>query len=264
MKSPEPADAAFVADPGWRAIDLLSDVHLREDRPATFAAWRRHLLDTDADAVLILGDLFEAWVGDDVRDEGFEAECVGVLREAGQRRRIGFLPGNRDFLVGDAMLADAGVVRLGDPTLLRAWTYRVLLTHGDALCLADVDYQRFRAEVREPAWQAAFLARPLAERRAIARLMLASRIRSLRTRLPRSMTTRRAAGSSRPPRHGWSTATRTGQPCMRSRVGAGATCSGTGSSTSPRGGRVRCACRDRAWHRSIWRDELAEWLAPLA
>ncbi len=171
MKSPEPADAAFVADPGWRAIDLLSDVHLREDRPATFAAWRRHLLDTDADAVLILGDLFEAWVGDDVRDEGFEAECVGVLREAGQRRRIGFLPGNRDFLVGDAMLADAGVVRLGDPTLLRAWTYRVLLTHGDALCLADVDYQRFRAEVREPAWQAAFLARPLAERRAIARLM---------------------------------------------------------------------------------------------
>lgn len=172
MKSPDPPPAAaFVADPGWRSIDLLSDVHLRADRPATFAAWRAHLLATDADAVLILGDLFEAWVGDDAGDEGFDADCVAVLRAAASRRRIGFLAGNRDFLVGDTMLAAAGVARLTDPTLLCAWTQRVLLTHGDALCLGDTAYQRFRAEVRDPAWQDAFLARPLAERRELARRM---------------------------------------------------------------------------------------------
>lgn len=172
MKPPEaPAAGRFVVEAGWRAIDLLSDVHLRADRPATFAAWRAQMLATDADAVLILGDLFEAWVGDDCAGEGFERACVDVLREASRQRVVAFLCGNRDFLVGDAMLGDAGVLRLADPTLLEAWSHRVLLTHGDALCLADIDYLRFRAEVRGPAWRTAFLARPLAERRALARRM---------------------------------------------------------------------------------------------
>jgi len=176
LKSPDAAPpigaiGEFPADAAWRAIDLLSDVHLSEDRPRTFAAWRDHLLHTDADAVLILGDLFEAWVGDDARAGGFDAECVAVLRQAARRRRLAFMPGNRDFLVGDAMLGDAGVARLADPTLLSAWGQRWLLSHGDALCLADTDYQRFRAEVRSPAWQQALLARPLAERRALARTM---------------------------------------------------------------------------------------------
>ncbi len=172
MKSPEvPPIVTWAADPAWRAIDLLSDVHLDEGRPRTFAAWREHMLGTEADAVLILGDLFEAWVGDDSRSDGFEAECVAVLRAAAARRHVAFMPGNRDFLVGDAMLADAGVAALADPTLLLAWQQRVLLSHGDALCLADTDYQRYRAEVRTPAWRDAFLARPLAQRRAIARAM---------------------------------------------------------------------------------------------
>lgn len=160
-----------MADSGWRAIDLISDVHLREDRRATFDAWRARLLDTDADALLILGDLFEAWIGDDARGEGFEAECVDVLRQAAARRRVGFMAGNRDFLVGAAMLAEAGVAQLADPTLLFAWQHRVLLTHGDALCLADTEYLRFRAVVRSAAWQADFLARPLAQRRVLARQM---------------------------------------------------------------------------------------------
>lgn len=172
MKSPDaPAAGRFVAESSWRAIDLLSDVHLRADRPATFATWRARMLGTDADAVLILGDLFEAWIGDDCAGSGFERSCVDVLRDASRQRVVAFLCGNRDFLVGDAMLADAGVVRLADPTLLEAWTHRALLTHGDALCLDDVHYLRFRAEVRDPAWAAAFLARPLAERRELARLM---------------------------------------------------------------------------------------------
>lgn len=173
MNSPDPLPpiGAWAAVPTWRAIDLLSDVHLCADRPLTFAAWRDHLLHTDADAVLILGDLFEAWVGDDARGDGFEAQCVAVLQRAASSRRLAFMSGNRDFLVGDAMLRDAGVERLADPTLLTAWGQRLLLSHGDALCLADTDYLRFRDEVRGQAWQQAFLARPLAERRALARAM---------------------------------------------------------------------------------------------
>ena len=171
MHAPTPAFPLLQADPAWRRIDLLSDVHLHADLPRTFAAWRDHLLGTPADAVLMLGDLFEVWVGDDARHGGFEAQCLDVLREASGRRWLGFLPGNRDFLVGDAMLADAGVQRLADPTVLQAFGARWLLTHGDALCLADTAYQRFRAQVRGPAWQAHFLAQPLDERQRQARAM---------------------------------------------------------------------------------------------
>ena len=159
------------ADSAWAAVDLLSDVHLGASQPRTFDAWRRHLLHTPADAVLILGDLFEVWVGDDARLASFEAECLTVLRQASAARFVAFMPGNRDFLVGDAMLADAGMHALTDPTLLDAWGQRLLLTHGDALCLDDADYQRFRAQVRSAAWQASFLAQPLAQRQAQARAM---------------------------------------------------------------------------------------------
>lgn len=159
------------ADPSWRAIDLLSDVHLHASQPATFEAWRNHLLHTPADAVLMLGDLFEVWVGDDARHAGFEAQCAAVLREAAQRRWLAFLPGNRDFLVGDALLADCGVQRLADPTLLLAWDRRWLLSHGDALCLDDADYLRFREQVRGSDWQQRFLAQPLDERQRQARAM---------------------------------------------------------------------------------------------
>jgi UDP-2,3-diacylglucosamine hydrolase len=168
---PAPVAREFRADPGWRVIDLLSDVHLQPEAPRTVAAWRLHMLQTPADAVLILGDLFEVWVGDDARHAGFEAECVAVLREASSHRALAFLPGNRDFLVGDMLLSEAGIRRLADPTVLLAFGQRWLLSHGDALCLADVDYQAFRAAVRGAAWQQAFLALPLAERQRQARVM---------------------------------------------------------------------------------------------
>jgi len=161
----------WVADARWQAIDLLSDVHLHPDMPRTFDAWRSHLLHTPAQAVLILGDLFEVWLGDDARHQGFEAACVGVLQEAARLRHLAFLPGNRDFLVGPALLAAAGLQPLADPTVLQAFGQRWLLSHGDALCLADTAYMQFRAEVRTPAWQARFLAQPLAARQAQARAM---------------------------------------------------------------------------------------------
>lgn len=164
-----PAPPEIVAPAEWRCIDLISDLHLAEDTPRAFAAWRDYLRDTRADAVFILGDLFEAWIGDDARHEGFEARAAAVLAEAAARRPLFFMVGNRDFLLGAEMLAACGVEGLADPTVLCAFGERVLLTHGDAWCIADVGYQQFRAQVRNPAWRAQVLARPLAERRTMAR-----------------------------------------------------------------------------------------------
>jgi UDP-2,3-diacylglucosamine hydrolase len=163
-----PAFAELHAPALWQTIDFLSDLHLSEATPRTFEALATHLRCTEADAVFILGDLFEVWVGDDARHEGFEAECAAMLAEASAHRFIGFMAGNRDFLVGAEMLAHCGVVRLADPTVLVAFGQRTLLTHGDALCLSDVDYQAFRATVRSDEWQREFLARPLEQRRRIA------------------------------------------------------------------------------------------------
>ena len=158
-----------VAPPAWRRVDFISDLHLADDTPRTVAAWRDYLLNTRADAVFILGDLFGAWVGDDARFEGFEATASAVLSEAAHLRPIAFMVGNRDFLLGAEMLAACGVTALPDPTVLCAFDQRAMLSHGDAWCLADTDYQQFRREVRDPAWQARILAKPLAERRALAR-----------------------------------------------------------------------------------------------
>ena len=152
----------------WRAIDFISDLHLCEALPRTFDAFAAHLLHTRADAVFILGDLFEVWVGDDMAQRGFERQCVELMAEAASHRALAFMVGNRDFLCGTDLLRRSGAMGLPDPTLLVAWGQRVLLSHGDELCLGDAPYQAFRREVRSPAWQAAFLARPLAQRLQIA------------------------------------------------------------------------------------------------
>jgi UDP-2,3-diacylglucosamine hydrolase len=160
------------APPGWRQVDFISDLHLQASEPSTFEAWRRFMAATPADALFILGDLFEVWVGDDeLLEPGFAADCADVLRATAARIPVFFLHGNRDFLVGAGWAEATGVTLLQDPAVLAFAGIRWLLTHGDALCLDDVDYLRFRAEVRQAAWQRAFLALPLAERRVIARGM---------------------------------------------------------------------------------------------
>jgi UDP-2,3-diacylglucosamine hydrolase len=159
----------IAAPAAWLRIDFISDLHLAAETPRTFDAWQAYLLNTVADAVFILGDLFEAWIGDDARHEGFEARGATVLTAAASRRPVHFMVGNRDFLLGDEMLAACGVVPLGDPTVLAAFGKRTLLTHGDAWCIGDLPYQQFRRQVRDPGWQAHVLARPLAERRLMAR-----------------------------------------------------------------------------------------------
>ncbi|WP_280150374.1 UDP-2,3-diacylglucosamine diphosphatase [Piscinibacter sp. XHJ-5] len=172
--APLPEFAEFRAPAAWRAIDFLSDLHLSEATPRTFDALATHLRCTEADAVFILGDLFEVWVGDDARHEGFEAQCVAMLAEASAHRFIGFMQGNRDFLVGADMLRHCGVMSLADPTVITAHEdQRLLLSHGDALCLSDVEYQRFRSEVRSDEWQRRFLQQPLPQRREQARAIRA-------------------------------------------------------------------------------------------
>jgi UDP-2,3-diacylglucosamine hydrolase len=162
-----PTLPTFAAPAHWRAIDLMSDLHLAENTPRAFDAWAAHLRHTSADAVFILGDLFDAWVGDDMAESGFEARCAEILSTAAKRVTLAFMPGNRDFMVGDAMLASTGVARLADPILVTAFGQRVVLSHGDALCVDDVAYQRYRRFVHWPSAQRVFAALPLAVRRRI-------------------------------------------------------------------------------------------------
>ena len=160
-----PAFFELVARPHWQAIEFISDLHLSEHTPDTFRAFEHHLLNTDAQAVLLLGDVFEAWVGDDAADSGFELRCAQLLQAAAQRLHCAFMAGNRDFLLGPGLLQRCGVQELPDPTVLAAFGTRTLLSHGDALCLGDVDYQRVRVLLRTPQWRAQFLAQPIAVRR---------------------------------------------------------------------------------------------------
>ncbi len=164
--------STLLAPAHWQRIEFISDLHLSPAQPATLEAWLRYLGATRADALFILGDLFEVWIGDDAADEpGFEADCSAALQRAARQRPVFVMHGNRDFLIGPHWCERTGVQRLDDPTTLDAFGQRWLLSHGDALCLEDHDYQAFRAQVRSDAWQRDFLARPLIERRAIARGM---------------------------------------------------------------------------------------------
>lgn len=165
----------------WRSIDFIADLHLQAGEPATAALWRDWLRRSDADALFILGDLFEVWIGDDLLaadpqtdpEFPFLSDCCATLREFAATRALYVLRGNRDFLLGAGFAAASGATLLDDPTLLHWGEQRLLLSHGDAWCLDDRDYLDFRAQVRSPAWQAAFLARPLTERCAIARALRA-------------------------------------------------------------------------------------------
>jgi UDP-2,3-diacylglucosamine hydrolase len=167
-----PSFAQLKAPAAWATVDVISDLHLQASEAATFEAWRRYMQYAPANAVFILGDLFEVWIGDDAAAApGFAADCAQVLKSASARLDVFFMAGNRDFLVGGRFLEDCGVVALADPTVLDFGEQRWLLTHGDALCTADTEYMRFREQVRAPAWKHEFLSRSLADRQTIARQM---------------------------------------------------------------------------------------------
>lgn len=152
-------------------ILFVSDLHLSPRSPGATCLFRQFLAGRarEADELFILGDLFEAWIGDDDLDDPFHADLIAAFRAATDAGlRISIQHGNRDFLLGEGFAAATGVRLLPDPYVLSTPEWQFVLSHGDALCLDDEAYMAFRAQVRTPQWQAAMLAKPLAERRAIA------------------------------------------------------------------------------------------------
>jgi UDP-2,3-diacylglucosamine hydrolase len=149
---------------------VVSDLHLDPSAPEIAAQFAGFLAGEarGAAALYVLGDLFEVWLGDDdPRPE--HREVIAKLRAlAHSGVSLFFMHGNRDFLLGAGFARDTGGTILTDPTLALVEGRRVLFTHGDALCTGDTPYQKLRAMVREPLWQAQFLALSLAQREAVA------------------------------------------------------------------------------------------------
>jgi len=151
---------------------FISDLHLHQTRPATTAAFFR-FLESEAKAaaaLYILGDLFEYWVGDDQldHDELSQQVCAAIRTLADSGVPVFFMHGNRDFLIGSRFASAASLTILPDPTVILIGDRSILLMHGDTLCTDDDAYQQFRTMVRDPHWQASILAKPYAERVALA------------------------------------------------------------------------------------------------
>lgn len=156
-------------------LHFISDLHLSPDTPElttlfeqTLAQWQGHI-----HTLYILGDLFDAWIGDD-DDSPYAQHIAEILQQFSQHTPIYFQHGNRDFLLGERYAKQSGMTLLPEKYLISHQGHRYLLTHGDALCTDDIPYMQFRTQSRHPAWQAAILAKPLDERR-----MLATQIRQM-------------------------------------------------------------------------------------
>ena len=149
---------------------FIADLHLDPERPAITALFGRFIEEeaADADALYILGDLFEAWVGDDdPSDAGaFVADKLHAL--AASCVPVHFIRGNRDFLLGNDYASRSGMILLDEPLVVDLHGTPTVILHGDLLCTDDLAYQQFRAQTRDPRWQAQFLSQPLEARLAFA------------------------------------------------------------------------------------------------
>lgn len=145
---------------------FISDLHLEECRPAIttlFLSFLRQYA-ASADALYILGDLFEAWIGDDERSE-LNKQVMKALRDLTDMGvPVYFMHGNRDFLIGKQFIKKTGCHLLPDPSVIKLYGQPVLLMHGDTLCTTDTHYLNFRKKVRNPLYQSLFLALPLSLR----------------------------------------------------------------------------------------------------
>ncbi|SES72889.1 UDP-2,3-diacylglucosamine hydrolase [Marinobacter segnicrescens] len=152
-------------------IRFISDLHLEESRPDITDAFLAFLKDKamGIEALYILGDFFEAWIGDDEQTP-LQNRVADALREVSDSGTALYLMhGNRDFLIGEDFCNRCGAELLPDPTVVDLHGTPTLLMHGDSLCTADVEYQKFRANMRNEQWQQMFLQRPLADRQMVAR-----------------------------------------------------------------------------------------------
>lgn len=149
---------------------FISDLHLHESRPQVTRAFF-HFLYTQAihaEALYILGDFFDAWIGDDDDSELVQDVANGLHKLSELGVAIYFMHGNRDFLLGNTYANKAGMILIPDGKVIDLYGTPSLLMHGDSLCTDDVEYQQFRTMVRSPQWQQQILAQPLAARRALA------------------------------------------------------------------------------------------------
>jgi UDP-2,3-diacylglucosamine hydrolase len=143
---------------------FISDLHLCDSRPNITQAFISFLKETavKAEALYILGDLFEYWAGDDAIQVGHQQAVISALKTLKSRGvALFFMHGNRDFLLGDSFVQATLCTILSDPSLLHLYGKSVLISHGDKLCTDDIDYQQFRTQVRNTAWQRQFLSQPL-------------------------------------------------------------------------------------------------------
>ncbi|GGA19104.1 UDP-2,3-diacylglucosamine diphosphatase [Dyella nitratireducens] len=150
---------------------FISDLHLDDSRPHITSLFEHYLAGDEvrrADALYILGDLVEAWVGDDDDAElpNRIARATTAVRDAGVP--VYFIVGNRDFLLGEAFATRAGFTLLEDGAVHDLYGTPTLLMHGDVLCTDDVAYQQLRRQLRSPQWKAHVLSMPLDARRALA------------------------------------------------------------------------------------------------
>jgi UDP-2,3-diacylglucosamine hydrolase len=152
------------------AAIFISDLHIDASRPAIGGQFLSFLATEarDADALYILGDLFESWIGDDAADPAQAAAIAGIRALTGAGVPCFVMHGNRDFLLAGQFCSMSGAELLPDPLIVTLYGEPVLVMHGDALCTDDLSYQRLRATVRDAAWQREFLALPVAARRALA------------------------------------------------------------------------------------------------
>ena len=150
---------------------FISDLHLTEERPEIITLFRTFLREeaTQADALYILGDLFEAWLGDDAVLPSIQPVLDELSALTKNNVPVFVMVGNRDFLLGEQFEKMTGCKLLPDPSVINLYGTDTLLMHGDTLCTDDVDYQAFRKQVRNPAWQSAVLAKTIDERIAMAR-----------------------------------------------------------------------------------------------
>ena len=150
---------------------FISDLHLHEERPDITEGFFGFLKDHayKADSLYILGDFFEAWVGDDLNSPLIQATKKALKELTTHNTTLFIMHGNRDFLIGDEFCRECNATLINDPTLITLEGRSALLMHGDTLCTDDTDYLRFRGMVRNTSWQTEFLAKPLPERLTIAK-----------------------------------------------------------------------------------------------
>jgi UDP-2,3-diacylglucosamine hydrolase len=149
---------------------FISDLHLESGQPDIGEQFLSFLGGEarGAEALYILGDLFEAWLGDD-DPSPYYGEMKSALRELTDAGvPVYFMHGNRDFIIGKDFAAATGITILDDPTVVDLYGEKILLCHGDSLCTDDVHYQQIRAMTRDPEWQAMILAKSIEERIALA------------------------------------------------------------------------------------------------